>query len=143
MWAPGSQNSTLMFFLFTSNCCHPPAQCAIAISWLEWFWDSCGQYSLYGLEVKQVYNSLTPIHSPHVSYLPSNWRKYLLNFGVSPSVNGRLSCSHSKSGMRELWDLDGGGVLGGLFGTLYATQFEAETKLCAKLRRLERNYILG
>ena len=45
--------------------------------------------------------------------------------------------------MRELWDLDGGGVWGGLFGTLYVTQFEAERKLCAKLRRLERNYILG
>ena len=37
--------------------------------------------------------------------------------------------------MRELWDLDGGGVLGGLFGTLYVTQFEAERKLCAQKTR--------
>ena len=51
-------------------------------------------------------------------------------------MNGRILCSHNKSGMRELWGFDGGGVLGGLFGTLYVTQSKAERKLYAKLRRL-------
>lgn len=37
--------------------------------------------------------------------------------------------------MRELWDLDGGGVLGGLFGTLYVTQSREKTVCKAQKTR--------